>query len=96
MHGSRGISRAKIAAQCTGHCSALAVRSLLTSILYFHFHKQLLCNSAIDAIFLILFCCNNCFYIFVCTNNLLLALLLFSLSLCQTQYYMASVAEWLV
>ncbi len=57
MYNWRGISRAEIAAQCTRHCAALAVRSPLTSIFYFHHHNQLLCNSAIDVIFPILFCC---------------------------------------
>ena len=71
MYGSRGTSRAKIAVQCTRHCTALAVRSPHTStIFYFHHHNQLLCNSAIDVIFPILYCCNHVYCIFVCPHNL--------------------------
>jgi hypothetical protein len=83
--------RANIAAQCTGHCAALAVRSPHTSIFYFRHHYQLLCNSAIDVIFPILACCNHVYWILFVPIIYCYSTPFFSLSLCRTQYYVVLV-----
>ena len=54
----------------------------LTSIFYYHHPIHVLCNSAIDVIFPILFCCNHLYCIFVCPRNVLLQPTFFSLCLC--------------
>ena len=60
---------------------------------YFHHHNQLLCNSAIDVIFPILFCCNNFYCIYVCPHNLLLQHTFFSLCLCVGPSIMLSMSS---
>ncbi len=88
----RGINRAEIAAQCTRHCTTLALRSHPTS-LFPPSYNHLLCNSAIDVIFPILFCCNHVYCILVCPHNLVFKPTFFSLCLCAEPSNMLSMSS---